>query len=110
MLDGGSTEQISLGLFPANSHSRRASIPAERAARLTELGMRGSRAVGAQSSGCAASALPLDHDSEQALGAGSGTAFTGREAVGDLGHEVCLSTAGSFPDVGSVRCPGFRGR
>ncbi|MFJ4598083.1 MULTISPECIES: Helicase associated domain protein [unclassified Kitasatospora] len=38
--DDGTTVQISLGLFIANSRSRRADIPAERAARLTELGMR----------------------------------------------------------------------
>ncbi|MFJ9448262.1 Helicase associated domain protein [Kitasatospora sp. NPDC101235] len=38
--DGGTTVLISLGLFIANSRSRRADIPAERAARLTELGMR----------------------------------------------------------------------
>ncbi|WP_329611638.1 helicase associated domain-containing protein [Kitasatospora herbaricolor] len=40
VLDGGSTVEVSLGLFIANSRSRRADIPAERAARLTELGMR----------------------------------------------------------------------
>ncbi|MET9183538.1 hypothetical protein ABZX88_35815 [Kitasatospora aureofaciens] len=39
-LADGTTVQISLGLFIANSRSRRATIPTERAARLTELGMR----------------------------------------------------------------------
>nr|BEK62776.1 hypothetical protein KPHV_00030 [Kitasatospora purpeofusca] len=34
------TVEISLGLFIANSRSRRADIPAERAQRLTELSMR----------------------------------------------------------------------
>ncbi|WP_327071825.1 DEAD/DEAH box helicase [Kitasatospora sp. NBC_01302] len=38
--DDGATVLISLGLFIANSRTRRADIPAERAARLTELGMR----------------------------------------------------------------------
>ncbi|MEU9047999.1 MULTISPECIES: helicase [unclassified Kitasatospora] len=40
LLDDGTTVQISLGLFVANSRARRADIPTERAARLTELGMR----------------------------------------------------------------------
>ncbi|MFJ7280226.1 helicase associated domain-containing protein [Kitasatospora sp. NPDC098663] len=40
VLADGSTVQIGLGLFIANSRSRRADIPAERAARLTELGIR----------------------------------------------------------------------
>ena len=40
VLDDGTTEKISLGLFIANSRTRRATIPAERAARLSELGMR----------------------------------------------------------------------
>ncbi|MEY9849753.1 superfamily II DNA or RNA helicase [Streptacidiphilus sp. BW17] len=40
VLDDGSTELISLGLYLANSRSRRATIPAERRQRLTELGMR----------------------------------------------------------------------
>lgn len=40
VLDDGTTIRISLGLFLANSRSRKAGIPAERAARLTELGMR----------------------------------------------------------------------
>jgi hypothetical protein len=40
VLDDGSTELVSLGLFLGNSRSRRASIPPERADRLTELGMR----------------------------------------------------------------------
>lgn len=40
MLDDGTTKQIGLGLFLANSRRRKADIPQERAARLTELGMR----------------------------------------------------------------------
>ncbi|MER6401494.1 Helicase associated domain protein [Kitasatospora sp. NPDC001603] len=40
LLADGTTAEISLGLFIANSRSRRAAIPAARAARLTELGMR----------------------------------------------------------------------
>ncbi|MFJ8038888.1 helicase associated domain-containing protein [Kitasatospora sp. NPDC096147] len=40
VLDDGTTVQISLGLFIANSRLRHATIPAERTARLTELGMR----------------------------------------------------------------------
>ncbi|WBP91407.1 helicase [Kitasatospora cathayae] len=40
MLADGTTAQIRLGLFIANSRSRRADIPADRAARLTELGIR----------------------------------------------------------------------
>ncbi|MBV6701943.1 Helicase associated domain protein [Kitasatospora aureofaciens] len=39
-LDDGTTIQISLGLFITNTRNRRAHIPTERAARLTELGMR----------------------------------------------------------------------
>ncbi|WP_093858048.1 DEAD/DEAH box helicase [Streptomyces sp. TLI_053] len=39
-LDDGTTAQISLGLFIANSRSRRADIPTARAARLTQLGIR----------------------------------------------------------------------
>ncbi|MCC9312316.1 helicase associated domain-containing protein [Kitasatospora sp. RB6PN24] len=39
-LDDGTTAQISLGLFIANSRSRRADIPTTRTERLTELGMR----------------------------------------------------------------------
>ena len=39
-LDDGSTEPVSLGLFIANSRSRKSSIPAQRAQRLTDLGMR----------------------------------------------------------------------
>jgi hypothetical protein len=40
VLDDGTTEEISLGLFITNSRARKAAIPAERVARLTELGMR----------------------------------------------------------------------
>ncbi|WP_106976832.1 helicase associated domain-containing protein [Streptomyces sp. NRRL B-24484] len=40
VLAGCTTVQISLGLFIANSRSRRANVPAARAERLTELGMR----------------------------------------------------------------------
>ncbi|MFJ4598232.1 MULTISPECIES: Helicase associated domain protein [unclassified Kitasatospora] len=40
VLDDGTVVEVSLGLFIANSRLRRATIPAERAARLTELGMR----------------------------------------------------------------------
>ncbi|PJN21109.1 DEAD/DEAH box helicase [Kitasatospora sp. CB02891] len=40
VLADGTTVEVSLGLFIVNSRSRRADIPAERAARLTELGMR----------------------------------------------------------------------
>lgn len=40
MLDDGSTVEVGLGLFVANSRSRRADIPTDRAAQLTELGMR----------------------------------------------------------------------
>ncbi|WP_224284223.1 DEAD/DEAH box helicase [Streptomyces sp. LS1784] len=40
VLADGTTAQISLGLFIANSRSRRADIPTERAARLTGLGIR----------------------------------------------------------------------
>ncbi|MEU9048664.1 MULTISPECIES: helicase associated domain-containing protein [unclassified Kitasatospora] len=40
VLADGSTVQIGLGLFVENSRRRRADIPADRAARLTELGMR----------------------------------------------------------------------
>nr|WP_166682237.1 helicase associated domain-containing protein [Streptomyces sp. 846.5] len=36
----GTAVALSLGLFLASSRTRRATIPAERAARLTELGMR----------------------------------------------------------------------
>ena len=39
-LDDGTVVEVSLGLFISNSRLRRATIPAERAARLTELGMR----------------------------------------------------------------------
>ena len=39
-LPDGSTVEVSLGLFIANSRSRHADIPTARAARLTELGMR----------------------------------------------------------------------
>jgi superfamily II DNA or RNA helicase len=39
-LDDGSVEEVGLGLFIANSRTRKATIPAERAARLSELGMR----------------------------------------------------------------------
>ncbi|KQV16031.1 hypothetical protein ASE03_32620 [Kitasatospora sp. Root187] len=39
-LADGSTVEVSLGLFISNSRTRRATIPAARAARLTELGMR----------------------------------------------------------------------
>ncbi|MFB7669488.1 hypothetical protein ACFC1R_37215 [Kitasatospora sp. NPDC056138] len=39
-LPDGSTVQIGLGLFAENSRRRHADIPAERAAQLTELGMR----------------------------------------------------------------------
>ena len=38
--DDGTTELVSLGIFLANSRRRKADIPPERAARLTELGMR----------------------------------------------------------------------
>jgi len=40
VLDDGTTELVGLGLFVENSRRRRADIPAERAQRLTELGMR----------------------------------------------------------------------
>ncbi len=40
LLADGTTVEISLGLFIANSRSRRDSIPATRAERLTQLGMR----------------------------------------------------------------------
>ncbi|MFJ2781599.1 Helicase associated domain protein [Kitasatospora sp. NPDC087315] len=40
LLADGTTVEVSLGLFIANSRSRRAAVPAARAARLTELGMR----------------------------------------------------------------------
>lgn len=40
VLDDGTTELIGLGLFLANSKRRKGEIPSERAARLTELGMR----------------------------------------------------------------------
>ena len=40
VLDDGSTVGVSLGLFVANSRSRRSDLPAARAERLTELGMR----------------------------------------------------------------------
>ncbi|MGW2402769.1 Helicase associated domain protein [Kitasatospora sp. NPDC001664] len=40
VLDDGTVVEVSLGLFIANSRLRRATIPAERAERLTELGMR----------------------------------------------------------------------
>ncbi len=40
VLDDGTVVEVSLGLFIANSRLRRATIPAERAARLTELGIR----------------------------------------------------------------------
>ncbi|WP_199520344.1 helicase associated domain-containing protein, partial [Kitasatospora sp. MBT63] len=39
-LADGTTIEVSLGLFVANSRSRRADVPAARAERLTELGMR----------------------------------------------------------------------
>ncbi|WP_344447276.1 helicase associated domain-containing protein, partial [Kitasatospora nipponensis] len=39
-VDDGTKVEVSLGLFITNSRLRRATIPAERAARLTELGMR----------------------------------------------------------------------
>ncbi|MFJ4679593.1 helicase associated domain-containing protein [Kitasatospora sp. NPDC088783] len=45
VLDDGSKVEVSLGLFIANSRLRRATIPAERATRLTELGMSGSKAA-----------------------------------------------------------------
>ncbi|MFF3601185.1 hypothetical protein [Kitasatospora indigofera] len=40
VLADGTTVEVSLGLFIANSRSRRADIPAECSARLTELGLR----------------------------------------------------------------------
>jgi len=40
VLDDGTTELVGLGLFLANSKRRKGNIPPERAARLTELGMR----------------------------------------------------------------------
>jgi hypothetical protein len=40
VLNDGSTELVGLGLFLANSRARRALIPAERATRLTQLGIR----------------------------------------------------------------------
>ncbi|MGE7439363.1 MULTISPECIES: helicase associated domain-containing protein [Kitasatospora] len=39
-LADGTTVQISLGLFIANSRSRRGDIPTDRAKRLTQLGIR----------------------------------------------------------------------
>ncbi|WP_084725524.1 DEAD/DEAH box helicase [Streptacidiphilus melanogenes] len=40
VLDDGTTELVSLGLYLTNTRNRRASIPTERAARLTQLDMR----------------------------------------------------------------------